>query len=68
MSTWKRRQVEVVEAVALGDGAGELVLRDRLLLEQDLLGGRAAARGPCSIARLGMRSRLDEAELDEDVE
>ena len=54
------RQVEVVEAVALGDGAGELVLGDRALLEQDLLGRSRRCARACSIA--GRRaSRLDEA-------
>ena len=31
-------EVDVVESVALGEGAGELVLRDRPALEQHLLG------------------------------
>ena len=58
-------EVDVVEAVALGDGAGELVGVDRPLLEQQLLGRRPGGAG--LFDRLAGAVFGDEAEVDEDV-
>ena len=58
-------EVDVVEAVALGDGAGELVGGDRALLEQQLLG--RAAGGARLFDRLAGAVVGDVAEVDEDV-
>ena len=58
-------EVDVVEAVALGDRARELVGVDRALLEQQLLGGAPGGAG--LFDRLARAVFGDEAEIDEDV-
>ncbi len=50
MSTVEDVEVEVVEAVALGDRAGELVLGERAALEQEALGRAAGRRAPSATA------------------
>ena len=65
MSTLKDVEVEVVEAVALGHGAGELVLADRALLEEHPLG--RAAGGARGLDGGLHHLALGEAELDDDV-
>ena len=59
------RQVEVVEAVALGDGAREAVGRQGALLDEHLLGHLAAA--PSLLHRVRDALAVDEAEVDDDV-
>ena len=58
-------EVEVVQAVALGDGAGQRVLAQRAGLDEDVL-GRAAA-GPGGLDRLLDALARREPELDDDV-
>src|SRR6185295_3918562 len=59
------RQVDVVEAVALGERASELVLGDRARLEEDLL--RRLPGMPGGLDGVLGRLLLDEAKLDQDV-
>ena len=59
------REVDVVEPEALGDGARELVLRQRAVLDEDPLGQRAVVVGLGD--REVHRPLVDEAQVDDDV-
>ena len=65
MSTLNTPEVEVIEAVALGDRARELLGGDRLLVEQHAL-GRDAGR-PRGLHRAVDGLGVGEPELDDDV-
>lgn len=59
------RQVEVLEAVALGDGARMAFGAEDALLQQDVLGRLAGA--PRLLDRRGDALTIDEPEIDDDV-
>ncbi len=65
MSGWKIVQVEVLEAVALGDGAREALGGEVARLQQDVLG--RLARAARLLDRLRHAVAVGEPEVDDDV-